>query len=116
MYDIKKLGNQQLGLHYEVVHKKLNDMKRTIIEDITNLWGKSPNIDFNTITDSQKFHTYCSEYISSLQEEKKNALLALFTQEHTIQQEIEKRQKQMLKEIGIHTPSMRTKIIIEKTK
>jgi len=116
MHDIKKLGNQQLGLHYEVIYKKLNDMKIDIMEDITDILGKVPGMDVETYTNHQKFHEFCSEYLSSIQEEKKNALLALLMQEKTIQQEIERRQKQMLKDIGIDTPSLRTKLIAEKTK
>ena len=33
-HNIKTLGNQQLGLHYEVIYQKLDDTKIAILEDI----------------------------------------------------------------------------------
>jgi hypothetical protein len=33
-HNIKTLGNQQLGLHYEVIYKKIDDTKIAILEDI----------------------------------------------------------------------------------
>jgi len=115
MHDIKKLGPQQLGLHYEVTYKNLNDIQIAIIEDIRDLLGKNPQIGYKIYTDPKEFYRYCKQYRPSIQKEKKEMFLFLSQQEQTIQEEIHTRQKKMLKDIGIKAPSLRVQMITQAT-
>ncbi|MCX6824344.1 MAG: hypothetical protein NT085_04410 [candidate division SR1 bacterium] len=115
MYDIKNLGAEQLGLYYEVTYKKLNDIKIEIIEDIAELLGTTPQIEYTTYIEQKEFEIYCTPYLQDIQKEKKEMFLILSQQEQTIQEEIRTRQKQMLKNIGITTPSLRVQMIKQAT-
>ena len=115
MHDIKKLGAQQLGLYYEVTYKKLNDIQITIIGDIRDLLGKNPQIGYKTYTDTKEFYRYCKQYRPNIQKEKKEIFLVLSQQEQAIQEEIHTRQKKMLNDIGITTPSLRVQMITQTT-
>ena len=115
MHDIKNLGAEQLGLHYEVIYKKLNDIKIEIIEDITELLGKNPQIGYIEYTDPKAFERYCRPYRQNIQKEKKEIFLGFLEQEQTIQKEIHARQKKMLEAIGITTPSLRVQMITQAT-
>jgi len=116
MHDIRSLGNEQLGLHYEVTQKKINDIQTAIIDDITNLLGIVPIIKDDIYNNPEKFHIHCKPYLSYIEKEKKEILLILIQQEKTIDKEIKHRQTQMLKEIGITTPSIRVMTIVEQTR
>lgn len=115
MHDIKSLGNQQLGLHYEVTHKKLNDIQLAIVDDIADLLGKMPAIDYTIYTNAESFHTYCQKYRTSIQQEKKELFITLMQQQKNIKKEIKARQIRMIKEIGITIPSVRVQMIMEIT-
>lgn len=115
-HNIKALGNKQLGLHYEVTYQKLDEIKIEIIEDITDLLGQAPKIGFETYQNPQKFCEYCKQYRSNIEKEKKELFLLLIKKEEDIQQEIIRRQRNMLFEIGIETPSIRVFEIIQEMK
>jgi len=112
-HNIKGLENQQIGLYYEVTEKKLTDIKIDIMEDIMNIFGGHTGIDNDTFIDHKKFQEFSSHYETAIQEEKKDILMALLEQEQDIQEEIQKRQIKMLKEIGITIPSIRVHMIME---
>lgn len=114
MSDIKSLGNKQLSLYYEITNQKLNDIQLTITDDISNIFGQAPVIDFDTYTNVEKFGAYCEKYRSSIEQEKKELFLILKKKQKEIQDEIIERQTKMLKEIGIITPSMRVLEITHK--
>ncbi len=116
MHDIKLLGNQQLGFHYEVINQKLNDIQTAIIDDITDLLGIVPVIDDDTYKNTEKFYNYCKTYRLYIEQEKKNIFTILIQQQKDIQEEIKKRQLNMLKEIGITAPSTRVMMIVEQTR
>lgn len=116
MHEIKTLGNMQLWLYYEITHKKLNTIKSEIINDIWDLLGNVPEIDFETYAAPEKFHNYCKYYRQNIQNINKEIFLTLMKQEKDIKEEIGERQIKMLKEIGIVTPSIRVLMIIKETR
>lgn len=113
MSNIKELENQQLGFYYEILHKKINDIKLEIFDDIADVLGNPPPIEYETYEDPEKFHTYCTTYLSYIQKETKDLFQSLLQQVQDTQEEICTRQLQMMKEIGITTPSIRTEMIAE---
>jgi hypothetical protein len=73
-------------------------------------------MDIETYKNPKKFHNHCKWYRSFVQETNKEIFLHFSEQERNIQEEIGKRQLEMLKEIGIIAPSVRVKIIMNWTK
>ena len=116
MHDIRSLGNQQLGFHYEIINQNINDIQTAIIDDITDLLGIVPVIDDDTYKNTEKFYNYCKKYRLHIEQEKKNLFTVLIQQQKDINQEIKQRQTYMLKEIGITTPSIRVIMILEQTR
>lgn len=110
---IANLGNAQLGRHYDATHKKLENIKEEILEDITNILWHDPDIDNATYMDTPKFYEYCSTFEAHIGKEKKDLYAILITKEINIKEEMKTRQKKMLKEIDITTPSMRVRMIAE---
>ena len=113
MHDIEKLGNQQLRLHHEKTNQELNDIKIAIVDDITDLLWIVPVINDDTYENTEKFLNYCKEYQLYIENEKKNLFVILIQQQKDIKEEIKKRQLQMIKEIGIITPSIRVMMILK---
>lgn len=100
-------------MHYEVTHQKFNDVQIAIVDDITDLLGNAPAIDYDTYTNAEKFHAYCEKYRPSIEGQKKELFLILMKQQKDIQEEIKERQVKMLKEIGIIAPSTWVFMIME---
>lgn len=115
MNNMKHLGNKQLSLHYEIIQHKLNDIQIAIIDDISEILGKTPNISHEIYTNPEKFKHYCERYRLSIEQEKKELFLILMKETKEIKEEIGKRQIKMLKEIGITTPSRRVQMIMKET-
>ena len=63
--------------------------------------------------DTPKFYEYCSTFEAHIGKEKKDLYAILITKEINIKEEMKTRQKKMLKEIDITTPSMRVRMIAE---
>ncbi|HBB04648.1 TPA: hypothetical protein DCZ39_07300 [Patescibacteria group bacterium] len=113
---LRTLGNRQLTEYYKVTYQKLNTIKEEIIENITNILGKGPDIDKEEYGDTKKFLRQCKPYETSIKEEKKDLFTILMNKEKDIQKEIRERQIKMLRSIRIITPSIRVRTIIENTR
>lgn len=87
-----------------------------ILENIHDTLGNAPNINDDTYTDTQKFRTYCERYRSIINQENKDMFLLLSKSEQEIENEMKKRQIQMLREIGIMRPSLRVQMIMDETR
>jgi len=114
-HNMKTLGNKQLGLHYEVIYQKIDNIKTEIIRNIADILGQAPKIGFEIYKDSKLFRTYCKNYESSIEKTKKDMLEILIQQEENIRKEIQRRQREMLKDIGITIPSLRVIMIMKET-
>ncbi len=115
MNNIKSLGNKQLSLYHETIYQKLNNIQMAIMEDITYTLGEKSPIINEISTNTKKFKKYYKKYQHIIQKEKKELFLIVMKQQNEIKEEIERRQKQLLKDIGIISPSMRVQKIIEET-
>lgn len=115
MTNIKNLGNKQLGYYHEMLYTKIYNLQNEIIEHISDILGKEPDISIEEEADPKKFMIFCKRYNSAIETEKQRLLQTLMLETQEIETEIYKRQLEMLKEIGIQVPSLRSTLIIEKT-
>jgi hypothetical protein len=86
------------------------------MEDIKEILQEEPHINYETYKNPTVFHEYCKPYRSDIEESKKELFILLLQHEQDIKKEITRRQMQMLQEIGVIAPSIRVKIVIERTK
>lgn len=77
---------------------------------------KEHYIDNEIFVDKKKFNEYYLTHAAIIQSTTKKTFILLCQQEAVVQEEISKRQAEMLKEIGISTPSIRVGMITESTK
>ncbi len=115
MDNFTSLGNHQLWIYYQVIEYKINEIQKTILEDIGDILG---NIETNPeiYTNKEKFKAYCNPYRSTVEQEKKELLNTLNKQHNEIDKEMENRQRTMLKEVDIDTPSIRVLMIMKATR
>lgn len=115
MVDIKKLGNKQLGFYHETIYHQIYDIQNDILENICDILGKEPEISDEEQEDIEKFMNFYAKYESAISLENKRLLLTFIHQKQKIEKEIARRQRRLLKTIGIHIPSTQTEVIVKET-
>lgn len=111
--EIGNLWNKQLSIYYR---KNLEDLWYIKNEIANNLYETLKiEIDNNRLENTEIFANGIENFENYLSPETKDSFTTLVEQDKHIKKEIKKRQIQLLKDIGITTPSIRVLEIVKKT-
>lgn len=116
MESMKTMDNQDLGFYYEVIAEEIKASKLKIVENIVKVFSLDRRPDKETFHQDEEFKRYCRPYRSLVDDCVKDSFDVLSEEREQIKEEMEKRQRTLLKEIGINNPSVRLRILMDQTR
>lgn len=91
MLNIKKLGNNQLGIYYEKIDRELDIVQTEILEQLKNIFNDIPDMNYPTYNDPKKFKEFCSPYRETIKDEYKKNFIEMMQQQEELKKEIKSR-------------------------